>query len=113
MAQKRVSTKKSSKKTRPTAATPTTRKAKATPMLINRFAHPFFTPKPVAERKAVPGVGKRMTDHIEGTLLAIPNPIRNPPTMSLDEIIGQQSSASIAATGSIMFHAVGDTGHAG
>jgi hypothetical protein len=82
-------------------------------MLINRFAHPFFTPKPVAERKAVPGVGKRMTDHIEGTLLAIPNPIRNPPTMSLDEIIGQQSSASIAATGSIMFHAVGDTGHAG
>ena len=39
-------------------------------MLINRFAHPFFTPKPVAERKAVPGVGKRMTDHIEGTPVA-------------------------------------------
>jgi hypothetical protein len=33
--------------------------------------------------------------------------------MSLDEIIGLQSSASIAASGSIIFHAVGDTGHAG
>jgi hypothetical protein len=88
-----------------------TDRAPTTP--IHRFAHPFFTAKPVAERKAVPGVGKRMTDYIEQTLLAIPNPIRNPPTISLDEIIGQQNSASIAASGSIMFHAVGDTGHPG
>ena len=110
MAQKRISAKKASKKTESQVATPKT-KGPATP--IQRFAHPFFTTKPVTERKAVPGVGVRMTDHIEQTLLAIPDPIRNPPTMSLDEIVGQEGAASIAASGSIVFHAVGDTGHAG
>jgi len=113
MARKRISTKKSTTKPGSKPATLTSRKAKAPVTPIHRFAHPFFTTTPVGERKVVPGVGKRMTDHIEGTLLAIPNPIRNPPTMSLSEIIGQQSATAIAASGSITFHAVGDTGHAG
>jgi hypothetical protein len=112
MAQKRTSTKTPTEKTESKTATPKTRKTKP-PTPIQRFAHPFFNTRPVAERKAVPGVGKRMTDHIEQTLLAIPKPIRTSPTMSLDDIIGQQNSASIAASGSIIFHAVGDTGHAG
>jgi hypothetical protein len=110
MAQKRISAKKASKKTGSKAAK---RKAKTPKTPIQRFAHPFFTTKPVAERKAVPGAGTRMLDHVAQTLLAIPDPIRNPPTMSLDEVIGPQGSASIAASGSIVFHAVGDTGHAG
>jgi len=113
MAQKRISTKKSAKKTGSKAAAPKARKTKIPKTPIQRFAHPFFTTEPLATRKTVPGVGKRMTDHVEQTLLAIPDPIRNPPTISLDEIVGQPNSASIAASGSIMFHAVGDTGHAG
>ncbi len=87
------------------------RKTSSTP--IYRFAHPFFTTTPIAQRAPVPGVGVRMTDHVIDTLLEIPVPIRNPPTMSLDEIIGQPDAAAIQATGSITFHAVGDTGHAG
>ena len=113
MAQKRTSTKKSSKTMGSKAATPAKRKTKVPATPVQRFAHPFFTSQPVAARKTVPGVGKRMTDHVAQTLLAIPKPIRNPPTMSLDEIIGQPNSASIAASGSITFHAAGDTGHAG
>ena len=86
-------------------------KAPKTP--VQRFAHPFFTTKPVAQRASVPGVGTRMTDYVEGTLLSIPDPIRNPPTMSLDEIIGKNGAAEVAASSSIIFHATGDTGHAG
>jgi hypothetical protein len=73
MARKRISTKKSTTKPGSKPATLTSRKAKAPVTPIHRFAHPFFTTTPVTERKTVPGVGKRMTDHIEGTLLAIPN----------------------------------------
>jgi hypothetical protein len=40
-----------------------------TPATPHRFAHPFFTNTPVAERATIPGVGNRMTDYIEKTLL--------------------------------------------
>jgi hypothetical protein len=43
----------------------------------------------------------------------IPEPIRKPPVMSLSDIIGQTDADAIAATNSISFHAVGDTGHIG
>src|ERR1700693_3957865 len=36
-----------------------------TPATPHRFAHPFFTSKPIAQRTPVPGVGTRMVDYIE------------------------------------------------
>ena len=53
-----------------------------------RFAHPFFTTVPIQKRKAIPGIGVRMIDHIKSKLEKIPNPQREP-TMSLAEIIGE------------------------
>jgi len=59
-----------------------------------RFAHPFFTPQPVAVRKPVPGVGTRLLDHIKGNLEPIPAPAR-PPVMTLADIIGTQRSQDV------------------
>jgi Calcineurin-like phosphoesterase len=99
---------KSSKKTKTTTASGHPR----TPSAPHRFAHPFFTSKPIAERAAVPGVGKRMVDYIEKTLLPFPSPQRDP-TMTLAEIIGTDGVNQIIAAKSMIFHTVGDTGHDG
>ncbi len=77
---------------------------------ILRFAHPFFTPVPPAERPTIPGVGKRMTDFIASKLEPIPAPQQDP-TMQLADIIGAQGVKEIEAAQSICFHAAGDTGH--
>jgi len=74
-----------------------------------RFAHPFFTTKPVAARKPVRGAGKQLLDHIKGNLEAVPAPKRTP-IMTLADIIGTQASVDILNSKSIRFHAVGDTG---
>lgn len=109
----RSTARKPNAKAQPKTKPGTAQKSRTAKTPVHRFAHPFFTTLPVAERRTVPGVGKRMTDHIEETLLPIPDPIRNPPTILLDEIIGQESAAAIAASGSMTFHATGDTGHTG
>ncbi len=75
-----------------------------------RFAHPFFTDTPVAEREMVPGVGIRLTDFVKANLEPIPEPIRNPPVMELQEVIGSDGVAGITTARSIVFHATGDTG---
>jgi hypothetical protein len=77
---------------------------------VLRFAHPFYTPTPIAERSEVDGIGSRMTDYIKTQLLPIPDPIRNPPTMMLAEVIGDNGVAGIEQAGSMVFHCVGDTG---
>jgi hypothetical protein len=88
--------------------------AKKTPAAtVRRFAHPFFTTTPIAARKTVPGVGKRLATHIAAKLEKIPDPIRNPPVLTLADIIGKADAKKIAAKKSISFHAVGDTGHIG
>lgn len=74
-----------------------------------RFAHPFFTTTPLAERTPVPGIGMDLLAHIQGNLEPIPPPTRTP-TFSLAEIIGQQGAQQIEASGSIRFHTAGDTG---
>ncbi len=91
----------------------TVKKTKMKTAEVYRFAHPFFTTKPVSARKPVPGVGKRMTAHIATTLEPIPDPIRNPPVLMLSDLIGKSEADAIGATNSISFHAVGDTGHVG
>ena len=80
---------------------------------VHRFAHPFFTTIPIASRRSIPGVGKRMVNHIAATLEPIPDPIRNPPLLLLSDIVGKSAADAIGATNSISFHAVGDTGHIG
>jgi Calcineurin-like phosphoesterase len=88
--------------------------SKTTPATtVRRFAHPFFTTTPIAARKNVPGVGKRLATHIAKKLEKIPDPIRNPPVLTLADIIGQHDAKAMAAKKSISFHAVGDTGHIG
>ena len=84
-------------------------KAAKKPSQPTRFAHPFFTTTPVNKRVIVPGVGKQMLDHIQGSLEPIPAPTR-PPLFSLAQIIGQQGAKDIQSSGSISFHTVGDTG---
>jgi hypothetical protein len=100
---------KKSSSRRSTAGRPSSTRTAA----AHRFAHPFFTDVPVPNRPVVPGVGRRMTDFVAGALQPIPDPIRNPPTMTLQEIVGAAAATAIAQSGSITFHAVGDTGHAG
>ena len=80
---------------------------------VHRFAHPFFTNVPVSERPTVSGPGKRMTDFVSTTLQPIPDPIRNPPMMTLAEIVGKEPAKAIEQSGSVTFHAVGNTGRAG
>lgn len=80
---------------------------------VRQFAHPFFTKTPIAKRKTVPGIGKRLATHIALKLEKIPDPIRTPPVLTLADIIGKPAAKAMAARKSICFHAVGDTGHVG
>jgi len=77
---------------------------------VFRFAHPFFTNTPAEARKAIPGVGRRMTDHIKKKLEPIPKVSGNS-VMLLKDIIGKDGADDVVQAGSIVFHAVGDTGH--
>jgi len=77
-----------------------------------RFAHPFFTTTPISKRTPVPGIpgaGTSLTDHVKGNLYPIPAPARTP-VMTLADVIGAPGAQQIQASGSISFHAVGDTG---
>jgi len=58
----------------------------------------------------VRGGSAELLSHIQENLQAIPAPKRTPQTMTLADVIGQQGSDEIAASGAISFHAVGDTG---
>jgi len=74
-----------------------------------RFAHPFFTTTPVAQRRPVPGVGTSLIDHIQGNLEPVPA-VKGASVMQLADVIGAPASQEIQASGAISFHAVGDTG---
>jgi len=90
--------------------TKTTRTGKRNNAEAMRFAHPFFTTVPPADRRNIPGFGRRMTEFVRTKLEKIPKPLREP-LMSLDEIIGTDGATAIEKEKSITFHAVGDTGH--
>ncbi len=90
----------------PRAKSPKSAKGSAAPL---RFAHPFFTTTPIAQRKPVPGVGKQLLGHIQGKLEPVPAS-KGTLVMMLADVIGAQASQDIQASGSILFHSVGDTG---
>lgn len=77
------------------------KKMKKAPIL--RFAVPYDS------TAAVRGGSAELLSHIQGNLEPIP-PVKRAPTMTLADVIGQQGSDEIAASGAISFHAVGDTG---
>src|SRR5690349_4660079 len=77
-----------------------------------RYAFPFFTTTPAAERAVSPAAGvRRARDFAAAHLGPIPPP-RATPVMDLADIIGKKGVDAIQAAGSIRFHAVGDTGRA-
>src|SRR5882762_3564037 len=85
------------------------RRARTSPTTL-RFAHPFYTTQALDKRKPHPGgFGTRLLDHIQQNIQRVPTP-KGDSVMSLSDIIGQESVQGIAASGTITFHAVGDTG---
>ncbi len=84
--------------------------ARAKKISTLRFAHPFFTTTPPDQRKAVPGVGKRLAEYSLGHLLAIP-PVRGKSTMQLGDIIGDDGVKDVETSGKLIFHSFGDSGH--
>jgi hypothetical protein len=76
-----------------------------------RFAHPFFTTTPKKNRKEIKGVGKDLSTYPSKALLLeeIPPP-KGDSIMTLDQIIGTAGMKQVQKSGSITFHAVGDTG---
>jgi hypothetical protein len=74
---------------------------------VHRFSHPFLGSQVSA---AVPNVGTNVTDFVKDNLAKIP-PATGDSVMLLENIIGAQETALIKASKSILFHAVGDTGH--
>jgi len=76
-----------------------------------RFAHPFFTTTPKSRRRSIPHVGKGLAEYPSKAWLLEPiPPPKREPTMILDNIIGKDGLQQIQRSGSITFHAVGDTG---
>jgi hypothetical protein len=73
-----------------------------------RFAHPFFTSIP-PNRRVPTRAGIRMVSHIQQRLQPVPKP-RSTPVMTLADIVGAQGAQEIEQSGTIRFHAVGDTG---
>ena len=82
----------------------------ATKTSLLRYAHPFFTPTPPADRQRITAMGgQRMSDFIHSVMGSIPAPLRTP-VMDLEEIIGKPGVKEIQDAGEIRFQATGDTG---
>ncbi|HTY57877.1 MAG TPA: metallophosphoesterase [Bacteroidota bacterium] len=74
-----------------------------------RFAHPFFDTLQPDQRASTGPFGRRMLDHIRGTLHPIP-PVRGSGRLTLADVIGNQGSDAIALSHQITLHIAGDTG---
>jgi hypothetical protein len=101
---------KAPKRRAPKAAPSKARSAKSTPL---RFAHPFFTSTPPAQRAVSTATNtKSMSQFASQKLGPIPRPA-GASTVQLKDIIGQPGTDEIQAAGAIKFHATGDTGRPG
>lgn len=107
---KRRAKKAAAAKKRTPRKTAMPRKTKSTPL---RFAQPFFTATPPAQRAVSPATNTtNLRQFASQKLGPIPKPMRDP-TMQLQDIIGQPGTDEIQAVGAIKFHAMGDTGRPG
>ncbi len=73
-----------------------------------RYAHPFFTTTPLAQRKPVNG-NTHMTDWSKQQIGPVP-PVSRGGRMDLAEVIGAEGVTEIQGVGEIRFHALGDSG---
>jgi Calcineurin-like phosphoesterase len=78
------------------------------PPQVGRFAHPFFSSSPPADRPAVNG-RQRMTDWSKSQLGPV-SPPRNGGRLALADIIGASGVQEIEGIGELRFHALGDSG---
>jgi hypothetical protein len=79
-----------------------------------RYAHPYYSPAPPAQRAVTTAAAagtQRARDFAVKHLGPIP-PVRGDSVMNLADIIGQSGVDAIQRSGSIRFHATGDTGRA-
>src|ERR1700688_4104573 len=110
MARKSRTSKRQVRKAAPAKRTPTPRGTKSAPL---RFAHPFFTATPPAQRAVSPATHTQSLAQFAAQKLGrIPKPARDP-AMKLQDIIGQPGTDEIQAAGAIRLHAMGDTGRPG
>lgn len=73
-----------------------------------RFAHPFFLPTPPTVRQPYKG-HTHMTGWSKTQLGPLPS-VDKDSTMTLDDVIGADGTKEIEQTGSLRFHALGDSG---
>jgi hypothetical protein len=85
-----------------------TKKTLAKSPSAGRYAHPFYTSTPPAQRQPVNGM-TRMTDWSKQQLGPVP-PTAHGGTMTLADVIGAAGAAEIQAAGEIRFHVLGDSG---
>ena len=112
MAKQKISgSKKAAKKKPAPAKNAPAVKSKSSGKEPGRFAHPFWTKPPHTLGVNIPGVGGRMTDFVFTKLQPIPKPKRNPPIMTLADIIGSDGASRVIETGSVTFQSFGDTGN--
>lgn len=84
------------------------KKSASAPTSVGRFAHPFYTATPPAQRTPVNGQ-IRMTDWSKQQLGLVPPVLRNG-LMNLSEVIGAAGVSEIQSVGELSFHALGDSG---
>jgi hypothetical protein len=109
MAKKAKSSKRPAKK----AARTTARKSAGAPSTALRYAHPFFTTTPIANRTVSPKTGTTSLSQFAAKKLGpIPAPKRNA-IMPLQDIIGQPGVDEIQHAGAIRLHVIGDAGRSG
>ncbi|MEO7085758.1 MAG: metallophosphoesterase, partial [Gemmatimonadaceae bacterium] len=89
----------------------TTNKQLIAPTTIERFAHPFYDLTPAGSSSPQPADAAAIAAFSAAKLEAIPAPKRNPPEMTLSDVIGAAGAAAIASSGKITFHAFGDSGN--
>jgi hypothetical protein len=109
MAKKAKSSKRPAKK----AARTTASKSAGAPSTALRYAHPFFTTTPIANRTVNPKTGTTSLSQFAAKKLGpIPAPKRNA-IMPLQDIIGQPGVDEIQNAGAIRLHVIGDAGRSG
>jgi hypothetical protein len=101
-------------KTAKRTAKKTARSGGRTPRAIPlRFAHPFFTDTPVADRTVSARTSTTSLAQFAADKLGIVPPPTRDPLMELKEIIGQPGTDEIEQAGAVKFHVIGDTGRQG
>ena len=80
-------------------------------VVVQRFAHPFYEHTPANASSPLPADAGPIADFTAQKLEKIPAPKRNPPVMTLADVIGTAGAAAVKQSNKIIFHACGDSGN--